>query len=62
VIRELNGHFPRPISLTEAFPNQCRWVLYEPRSLLICGAQVVSGRPYCLMHLQLSIDGKRVQA
>ena len=55
---QINGHSLKPVSLTEAYPNQCRWVLYEPRSLLICGAEVVPGRPYCLMHLNLTIDRK----
>lgn len=41
------------ISLADAGPDACRWIIGEPRQQNICGHNTASGRSYCPTHARI---------
>lgn len=42
------------VSLWDARPNQCRWIIGEPKDMTFCGHEQRKGSSYCQSHFELS--------
>jgi GcrA cell cycle regulator len=48
----------KPISLADARDCHCRWVIGECHHMMICGANVSRGGPYCEDHARMAFQGR----